>query len=120
MNSGMPALATLHANSAREAVTKLCTLPLLAGQNITADFVLPTVAGCVDIVVHLGLTLDGVRRVQEICALPGRIEEGVIEMAELWVDRGHGLRRADGFPGDDDRFARHGYDMSLLLDRCES
>ncbi|MFZ8911383.1 MAG: CpaF family protein, partial [Candidatus Nanopelagicales bacterium] len=52
MNSGLPAAATLHANSAREAVTKLCTLPLLAGQNISADFVVPTVAGCVDIVVH--------------------------------------------------------------------
>jgi pilus assembly protein CpaF len=42
MNSGMPAMATLHANSAREAVTKLCTLPLLAGQNIPGDFVVPT------------------------------------------------------------------------------
>ena len=53
MNSGMPAMATLHANSAREAITKLCTLPLLAGDNISADFVVPTVAGCVDLVVHL-------------------------------------------------------------------
>ena len=52
MNSGMPSMATLHANSAREAVTKLCTLPLLAGQNIAADFVVPTVAASIDIVVH--------------------------------------------------------------------
>jgi hypothetical protein len=27
-------MCTLHANSAREALTKLCTLPLLAGANI--------------------------------------------------------------------------------------
>lgn len=115
MNSGMPSMATIHANSAREAVTKLCTLPLLAGPNIAADFVLPTVAGCVDIVVHLVTDPAGRRQVGEICALSGRVEDGVVEMARLFVDRGDGLARADGFPGNEDRFARHGYDVSQLL-----
>lgn len=31
LNSGLPGMCTLHANSAREAITKMCTLPLLAG-----------------------------------------------------------------------------------------
>ncbi|HEU4491948.1 MAG TPA: ATPase, T2SS/T4P/T4SS family, partial [Jiangellales bacterium] len=31
LNSGLPGMCTIHANSAREAVTKMCTLPLLAG-----------------------------------------------------------------------------------------
>ncbi|HET8560022.1 MAG TPA: ATPase, T2SS/T4P/T4SS family, partial [Marmoricola sp.] len=31
LNSGLPGMATIHANSAREALVKLCTLPLLAG-----------------------------------------------------------------------------------------
>ncbi|UMG91591.1 ATPase, T2SS/T4P/T4SS family [Nocardioides sp. TF02-7] len=31
LNSGLPGLCTIHANSAREALTKACTLPLLAG-----------------------------------------------------------------------------------------
>ncbi len=31
LNSGVPGMCSVHANSAREAVTKLCTLPLLAG-----------------------------------------------------------------------------------------
>ena len=115
MNSGMPSMATIHANSAREAVTKLCTLPLLAGPNIAADFVLPTVAGCVDIVVHLVTDPAGRRQVGEICALSGRVEDGVVEMARLFVDRGDGLARADGFPGNEDRFARHGYDVRQLL-----
>ena len=34
LNSGLPGMCTLHANSAREAVVKMCTLPLLAGENI--------------------------------------------------------------------------------------
>jgi pilus assembly protein CpaF len=114
MNSGMPAMATLHANSAREAVTKLCTLPLLAGQNIDASFVVPTVAGCVDLVVHLS-TDPGGRRVHEICALPGRTESGVVEVAELFTHDGVGLVRRGGFPPHENRFERHGFRLADLL-----
>src|SRR3954454_12187485 len=38
LNSGLPGMCTIHANSAREAVVKLCTLPLLAGENVTHAF----------------------------------------------------------------------------------
>src|SRR5690625_7931469 len=48
LNSGTPGMTTIHANSAREAITKICTLPLLAGQNITDRFVVPTVASAID------------------------------------------------------------------------
>lgn len=41
LNSGLPGMCTLHANSAREALVKMCTLPLLAGDNISARFVVP-------------------------------------------------------------------------------
>lgn len=117
MNSGMPSAATLHANSAREAVTKLCTLPLLAGQNISADFVVPTVAGCVDIVVHTATMRDGRRRVREIIALPGRVENGVVEVAEIFASDGVALRRSTGFPPHAERFEAAGYDLTQLLGR---
>lgn len=81
MNSGLPAMATLHANGAREAITKLCTLPLLAGPNISADFVRPTVATCVDVVVHLAIARDGSRHVNEIMEVPGTVEGAVIALA---------------------------------------
>jgi len=115
MNSGLPAAATLHANSAREAVTKLCTLPLLAGQNISADFVVPTVAGCVDIVVHTATARDGRRQVREIAALPGRVEDGVVEIADVFTRRGGHLARGTGFPPHEDRFDAAGYDLAQLL-----
>jgi pilus assembly protein CpaF len=114
MNSGMPAMATLHANSAREAVTKLCTLPLLAGPNIDASFVLPTVAGCVDIVVHLAADSGG-RRVREIVALPGRVEAGVVETADVFSHDGTSLVPRGGYPPHEDRFVRHGYHLPTLL-----
>ena len=115
MNSGLPAAATLHANSAREAVTKLCTLPLLAGQNISADFVVPTVAGCVDIVVHTATGRDGRRQVREIAALPGRVEGGVIEIADVFSRRGGQLVRGTGFPPHEDRFDAAGFDLAQIL-----
>jgi len=117
MNSGMPSAATLHANSAREAVTKLCTLPLLAGQNISADFVVPTVAGCVDIVIHAVTGRDGRRRVREIAALPGRVESGVVEIAEIFGDRHGRLVRGTGFPPHEERFEAAGFDLGALLRR---
>ncbi|SOC55354.1 CpaF family protein [Ornithinimicrobium cerasi] len=115
LNSGLPGMCTLHANSAREAVTKMCTLPLLAGSNVSASFVVPTVASSVDIVVHLGLEADGQRRVREIVALPGRVEGEVVEIADLFVRRGGELVRADGFPPHVDRFERAGHDLRQLL-----
>ena len=52
LNSGVPGMCSVHANSAREAVTKMCTLPLLAGENVGHAFVVPTVASSVDLVIH--------------------------------------------------------------------
>ncbi|MFL6100366.1 MAG: CpaF family protein [Actinomycetales bacterium] len=115
LNSGLPGMCTIHANSAREAVTKICTLPLLAGENVSASFVVPTVAACVDLVVHVVLDHDGVRRVREIVALPGRVEGDVVEVADIFSTRSHALVRAEGFPPHADRFRARGYDLAALL-----
>ena len=115
LNSGLPGMATVHANSAREAVTKMCTLPLLAGPNVSSSFVVPTVASSVDLVVQLGLEADGTRRVREIVALPGRVEGDVVEVADIFVRRGGQLERADGYPPHVDRFERAGHDLRELL-----
>ena len=90
-------------------------LPLLAGENVGSRFVVPTVAGSIDLVVHAVLERDGTRRVREICAVPGRTEGDVVEIADLFVDRGGRLVRADGFPPHPERFERAGYDLVSLL-----
>ncbi|MGH8828695.1 MAG: CpaF family protein [Jiangellaceae bacterium] len=117
LNSGLPGMCTLHANSAREAITKMCTLPLLAGENIGSRFVVPTVAGCVDIVVHIDTDHDGARRVREIVAVPGRVENDVIELEPIFVRRVGQLVRADGYPPHAERFERSGFQLSELLGR---
>jgi len=115
LNSGLPGMCTLHANSAREAITKMCTLPLLAGENVSSRFVVPTVAASVDLVVQLGLDGDGRRRLHEIVAVPGRVEDDVIETADVFTRRDAGLVRAEGFPPHAERYARCGYDLAALL-----
>ena len=115
LNSGMPGMATLHANSAREALVKLCTLPLLAGENVSARFVVPTVAASVDLVVHLGIDADGRRRVNEIVSVPGRVEDDVIETEALFERRGAELVRAPGLPARMEAFERIGIDVVSVL-----
>ncbi|MEU1970218.1 ATPase, T2SS/T4P/T4SS family [Microbacterium sp. NPDC019599] len=66
LNTGVPGAATIHANSAREALAKLCALPLLAGRNIDAGFVQPAVAASVQLVAHCERDASGRRRVLEI------------------------------------------------------
>ncbi len=115
LNSGLPGMCTVHANSAREAITKMCTLPLLAGENVSSRFVVPTVASSIDLVVQLGLEVGGARRVREIVAIPGRVEGDVIEVADVFTWRAGALVRAQGFPPHAERFERVGIDVAHLL-----
>ena len=115
LNSGLPGMCSIHANSAREAIVKLCTLPLLAGENVGHGFVVPTVASCVDIVVHTAKDGAGHRRVREIVAVPGRVEGDVVEVADLFVTRSGRLVRADGYPPHPERFEWADLDLPALL-----
>lgn len=83
LNTGVPGAATIHANSAREALGKLAALPLLAGRNIDAGFVLPAVAASVDLVVHCERDARGRRRVAEIVR-PTGVDDAVITAETLY------------------------------------
>lgn len=115
LNSGLPGMCTIHANTARDALVKLAALPLLAGPNVHAGFVTPAVASSIDLVVHLGIDHTGVRRVREIVAVPGRVEQGVIETEPVFVRDDRELRCTGGVPPHLERFARIGIDVHTLL-----
>lgn len=95
LNSGLPGMCSIHANSARDALAKLATLPLLAGRNIDSSFVLPTVASSIDIVVHAELQRSGQRRVVEIVAPTGEVVGGTIAATPLFELR-NGVLQATG------------------------
>lgn len=116
LNSGLPGMATVHANSAHDAVIKLCTLPLLAGQNISSAFVVPTVASCIDLVVHCSSGSNGRRQVVEIMALGRRVENGIIETTPIFGIRDGALEPLTVAMPAAEKFARAGYDVAALLE----
>ena len=117
LNSGLPGMCTIHANSAHDAVTKICTLPLLAGDNISSAFVVPTVASCIDLVVHCSRQAGGRRQVTEILSLGRRVENGIIESSMVFDIRDGTLQaQANSMPAAE-KFARSGFDVAALLER---
>ena len=115
LNAGLPGMASLHASSGRQALVKLCTLPLLAGENIGSAFVVPTVATSVDVVIHTGLDAEGRRRVREVLAVTGRVENGIVEAEPVFVRRDGALRRTHGVPVRREAFELVGIDLDEVL-----
>ncbi|MFJ5954995.1 CpaF family protein [Paenarthrobacter sp. NPDC092416] len=116
LNSGLPGMCTVHANSAQDAVTKICTLPLLAGSNISSAFVVPTVASCIDLVVHCSRHSTGRRQVTEVLSLGRRVENGIIESSAVFgMIEGQLQPKANSMPAAG-KFARAGFDVAALLE----
>jgi pilus assembly protein CpaF len=87
LNSGLPGACTIHGNSARDALAKLCTLPLLAGRNIDSSFVVPAVAASIGLVVHCEMSATGARRVREVVRVTGDVVAGFPETEEVFACR---------------------------------
>lgn len=114
LNSGLPGMTSIHANSATEAVVKLATLPLLAGENVTHAFVVPTVAASIDVVVHLTLA-RGSRFATEIRGVTGRVEGDRIETIPLWERRGGEFVWSGHKPPAPERFQAAGIDIGAVM-----
>lgn len=97
LNSGLPGMGTIHANSARDAIMKLQTLPLLAGENISMKFVAPTVATAIDLLVHVTLGKDGKRRLTEIARITGRVESERVEVESAFKWNGREYEKGLGY-----------------------
>lgn len=84
LNTGVPGAATIHANSAEEAMDKLTMLPLLAGRNIDRSFIAPAIATAVSLVVHCVRDRSGARRVDQVIAPTGEIVDGRISSRTVY------------------------------------
>ncbi|GAA1765158.1 CpaF family protein [Agromyces humatus] len=115
LNSGLPGMCTIHANTARDALTKLCTLPLLAGRNIDSSFVVPTVASCIDLVVHLTIDRSGARRIAEIAAPTGACTGASVEADTIFETLDGVLVPTGTRPARLEKYRAHGFDPDMLL-----
>jgi pilus assembly protein CpaF len=114
LNSGLPGMTSIHANSALEGITKLTTLPLLAGENVSHAFVVPTVAASIDLIVHLRID-RGRRIVSEIVGVTGRTEGNTIETSCLWSRTGEELTWTGQQPPKKERLEAAGVDLGAML-----
>lgn len=97
LNAGCSGFATLHANSARDALEKLVGYCMLAGENVAEAFVRRAVAAVADLVVFVRRSPLG-RRVEEIVAVPSQLESGVFTTELLWAPGREPARRGGALP----------------------
>ena len=95
MNTGHDgSLATIHANTPRDALMRLETMMYMAGFNMTSSSLKRYISSAIDVVVQIARLSDGSRKMisfQEITGMEGE----VITMQEIFAFEQHGLA-ADG------------------------
>jgi pilus assembly protein CpaF len=90
MNTGHDgSLTTLHANTPRDAISRLETMVMMAGLELPMRAIREQISGAVDAVVQISRMRDGSRRVTSISEVVGMEGDGVT-MQELvrYVQRG--------------------------------
>jgi pilus assembly protein CpaF len=84
MNTGHDgSISTIHANSPRDVLSRLETLALMAGMDLTIRAVREQVAAAVDLIVHVARLQDGVRRVTSVTEVVG-MEGDVVTLQDLF------------------------------------
>ena len=102
MNTGHDgSLTTIHANSPRDAISRLETMSLMANLNLPEKAVRRQAASAISIVVQISRMSDGTRRVTHFTEITG-MDEDVVSMQDIFNVReaGHRARRqgARAFP----------------------
>src|SRR2546428_4421216 len=85
MNTGHDgAMSTVHANSPRDALSRLETLMLMAGLDLPVRAIRQQISGAINVIVHVGRLVDGSRRVMSIGEITG-FDDPTIALQELFV-----------------------------------
>jgi pilus assembly protein CpaF len=109
-------LTTLHANSAREALTRLETLVLQAGIDMPLKAIRSNIVTAVDFIVFLARLGDGSRKVMQVGEITG-MEIDTISMSDLFtldVRKGGSVLRASGaVPRFYDRLRKQGIEPPM-------
>ena len=87
MNTGHDgSLATIHANSATDAIRRLTSLVIAAVPSWPVGVVSELLCSAIDVVVHLGRDAEGRRSIVEIAELPDRPEQPLRQLLGASVE----------------------------------
>ena len=85
MNTGHEgSMSTLHANTPRDAVSRLETMVLMAGLDLPSRAIREQIASAVHLILHLSRLRDGTRRVTHLTEVTG-MESGVITLQDIFT-----------------------------------
>jgi len=96
MNTGHDgSITTLHANSPRDALSRLETMVLMAGVDLPTRAIREQAAAALDLVVHQARLRDGTRRITHITEVTG-MESDVITTQDIFAFDFHAGVDAEG------------------------
>lgn len=84
MNTGHDgSLTTLHANSPRDAVSRLETMSMMSGLEMPLMALRTQIAAAIDLVVHMERLSDGARKITKVTEVP-RMEGDIVTLSDIF------------------------------------
>ena len=85
MNTGHDgSISTIHANTPRDVLSRLETMTLMAGMDLTVRAIREQIAAAVGLIVHQARLKDGTRRITQVSEVVG-MEGDVITLQDLFL-----------------------------------
>jgi pilus assembly protein CpaF len=84
MNTGHDgSMTTLHANSPRDAVSRIETMAMMAGLDLPMIAIRNQIAAAIDLIVHMERLTDGTRKIVRIAEVP-RMEGDIVTLSDIF------------------------------------
>jgi pilus assembly protein CpaF len=100
MNTGHDgSLTTIHANSPRDALSRLETMVAMAGLNLPDTAIRRQIASAIDLVVQVTRLSDGTRKVTSVAEITG-MEGEIVTMQDIFTFRKRGIKETGEVLGD--------------------
>jgi len=122
MNTGHDgSLSTIHANSPRDALSRLETMVMMAGFDLPVWAIRQQAASALDLIVHLSRLRDGTRRVTHVSEVEGMEGETIVLQDIFYFDYSAGVNDEGLFLGRlkstglRPKFTRHLEDLGIVL-----
>ncbi|MEV8147768.1 CpaF family protein [Arthrobacter sp. NPDC080073] len=122
MNTGHDgSISTVHANSPRDAISRLETLVLMAGMDLPLRAIREQIASAVNLIVHISRLRDGTRRITHVTEVQG-MEGDIVTLQDAFafdysagVDANGKFRGRPVPTGVRPRFVDHFADLGIAL-----
>jgi len=91
MNTGHDgSLSTVHANSTRDALSRLETMMLMSGISLPVRAMREYISSALDMVIHVARLSDGTRKVTRVTEIAG-MEEAVVTTQDIFLFEQEGI-----------------------------